>query len=318
LGRLFITYWYSATSSSGLPSDIQDEYDAKWPNQEDQLAHNPVIIMSDNGGDSWEIVTTQDFIDGFIDDTIPSAYYTLDSYGSQTDMTGNGHNLDTVSGQPGVLSGVSDNAASFDGIDDGYSGVFDQNDLLVDGAFTLTGWFKADSVPSAKSNLVDGQNSSSGFGLYVENGKWTGYTYADGVSESISSSSSVPSGQWSHIAFTYYPDGEADSSGTYTGTMKLYVDGSLETTLTGKEYSPSDANQLTLGMSASGDGYFACGIDDLAIFKGAMPAEKISELANQEFSPFNVSRELLYKSDFNEDGKVNLDDAKNTFDSWLK
>jgi hypothetical protein len=71
-------------------------------------------------------------------------------------------------------------------------------------------------------------------------------------------------------------------------------------------------------MSASGDGYFACGIDDLAIFKGAMPAEKISELANQEFSPFNVSRELLYKSDFNEDGKVNLDDAKNTFDSWLK
>ena len=73
-GRLFLTYYYYAAQ---LTPEMAAAYRAKWPDE--NLAepadgksyqvrpHDPVIIMSDDGGDTWRIATTDDFAEGIIE-----------------------------------------------------------------------------------------------------------------------------------------------------------------------------------------------------------------------------------------------------------
>lgn len=72
LGRLFLHYYYRADI---LSQRDKEQYRAKWPDAPDPevqsniRTHDPVIIMSDNGGDSWKIATTEDFIEGLMPKT---------------------------------------------------------------------------------------------------------------------------------------------------------------------------------------------------------------------------------------------------------
>lgn len=77
-GRLFLNYWYYGDNFT------QEEivaYRAKWPNEpltprselingrryyQGQMWHDPVILISDDGGDSWRIATTPDFVNGIL------------------------------------------------------------------------------------------------------------------------------------------------------------------------------------------------------------------------------------------------------------
>ena len=313
LGRLFVTYWYSATSSTGMPADIQAEYDAKWPGQEAQLAHDPVILISDNGGDTWRIATTPDFVNGLIDDTIPVVCCLFDNAGEPgIDMAGYDNNFDVSSGQPVAEDGLAGGAAGFDGIDDAIAAAFPQADAFNDGAFTVAGWFKLASQPLATSNLVYARTDSRGFALSVNNGQWSVYTYADGYSDVTTAPQPAAFGQWTHIAFTYSPSG-SPVSGTYTGMAKVYVNGQLAATGTARKYNPNGTNAITIGGGSLG---FA--VDEFGIFSGAMPAQRIAELAANEFRPSDVSRELLYKGDFNEDGFVDTSDLAMFAGSWLE
>lgn len=75
-GRLFVNYMYYA---DGLTTDELAAYRAKWPNDkikyndttpEDSrqywnvYPHDPAILMSDDGGDTWRLAVTKDFVDG--------------------------------------------------------------------------------------------------------------------------------------------------------------------------------------------------------------------------------------------------------------
>src|SRR5690606_20321525 len=66
-GRLFLVYFYYANK---LTDAEFADYTAKWPDENvtnDVLnPHDPVILMSSDGGDSWKITTTQDFISGWL------------------------------------------------------------------------------------------------------------------------------------------------------------------------------------------------------------------------------------------------------------
>lgn len=316
LGRLFLTYWYLAKDLNA--SDVAS-YEAKWPDHDPELAHDPVIIMTDNGGDSWRIATTQDFVDGIIDDTVPVAYYRLDATGAQADIAGDSDGLDSIHGNPASVSGQIDAAVCFDGSDDGLAGEFDQAGLLPDGAFTLVGWFKVDTLSSSTTKLIHAVDAANnGFELYMENGKWVAGTSSESNSSSLASIASITTSEWTHVAVTFFPSALPDATGTYTGTLKIYVDGQLDATGLDKKYKPSDASSIALAMSLAGDNYSACCIDDFAIFSGAMPQQKVTELATLKYSPFNVSRELLRESDFNEDGIVNIDDLLVVLENWLK
>ena len=67
LGRLFLHYYYRADILSERDKQL---YRAKWPDAPDPevqsniRTHDPVIIMSDDGGDSWRIAKTEDFVNG--------------------------------------------------------------------------------------------------------------------------------------------------------------------------------------------------------------------------------------------------------------
>jgi hypothetical protein len=69
-GNLFLTYYYIALWLDQVPS-AQKEYCKKWEKElngkktflpGDVLAHDPVLISSEDNGISWKLTTTQDFI----------------------------------------------------------------------------------------------------------------------------------------------------------------------------------------------------------------------------------------------------------------
>ncbi|MEM9291659.1 MAG: choice-of-anchor Q domain-containing protein [Acidobacteriota bacterium] len=69
--RLFLTYFYY---SHNLSAGESAAYIAKWPEEDrdgdglisnsEAQAHDPVILMSDDGGDRWRLATTSDFAAG--------------------------------------------------------------------------------------------------------------------------------------------------------------------------------------------------------------------------------------------------------------
>ncbi len=75
-GRLFLAYFYYSHNLNGI--EIR-AYREKWPDEEvpnkkegpkevskdDTNAHDPVILISSDSGDSWKIATTQDFLAGW-------------------------------------------------------------------------------------------------------------------------------------------------------------------------------------------------------------------------------------------------------------
>jgi hypothetical protein len=74
-GRLFLSYMYYADC---MTADEMAAYRAKWPNEKIEVVrtedsryycsglrpHDPCILMSDDGGDTWRLATTKDFVDG--------------------------------------------------------------------------------------------------------------------------------------------------------------------------------------------------------------------------------------------------------------
>ena len=83
-----------------------------------------------------------------------------------------------------------------------------------------------------------------------------------------------------------------------------------------KKYNPAGADTVKVGFIAAGNIGFTA--DEFGVFSGAMPIQKIAELAANEFRPSNVSRELLYKGDMNGDGLVNTSDLIIFAGSWLQ
>jgi len=64
-GKLYVSYMYYAHNLSDKDKDI---YHEKWPakttnlNKSPYVAHDPVLIYSNDGGDSWQITETKDFL----------------------------------------------------------------------------------------------------------------------------------------------------------------------------------------------------------------------------------------------------------------
>jgi hypothetical protein len=73
-GRLFLSYYLYAAQ---ITDEMAEAYHAKWPDETLQQndegkwsgfrPHDPVILMSDDGGDTWRIATTEDFEAGIIE-----------------------------------------------------------------------------------------------------------------------------------------------------------------------------------------------------------------------------------------------------------
>jgi len=70
LGRLFLTY-YSRRRIDEIYPVMLDAYNAKWPCIDLPYGHDfidrPAMLISDDGGDTWRLAVTQDFVNGILD-----------------------------------------------------------------------------------------------------------------------------------------------------------------------------------------------------------------------------------------------------------
>ena len=214
--------------------------------------------------------------------TVPAdglvGHWQLDELQGSTAADASGlQNDGTVAGNPLPITGQLDNGLQLDGSD--YLVVSDDSSLDFNQGITLSVWVRPETrdtqyvLKKARHKMIDGfELSLSGTGkMFVrfnEDSARNDYR--------LDSSSSYPTdGQtWVHLAATY--DG---------ATIRLYVNGQLESTRTANFQIAT--NNVDLGIGAQDDGYRAMqgGIDETRIYNRALNAEEIQALFNLETPP---------------------------------
>ncbi len=172
---------------------------------------------------------------------------------------------------------------------------FDGDDTFInsgltslEGDFTIEAWINlgtpdvsTDDFFIASKHTSDGSsNSLAEFFLYVQDYDKLKIGMGDGTTSiTASSTNSIPSSQWSHIAATY------DSS---TLSVKLFING-VEETLSGTSTLSSSritgSLPLQIGRYYNGGYGFAKGmIDEIRIWNTSRTAEEIAENYNKQLS----------------------------------
>jgi hypothetical protein len=164
-------------------------------------------------------------------------------------------------------------AMEFDGIDD-YITVADSPGLDITDEFTLSIWISTKQNISGFWVAILGKHFSSTDGSYLlfigENGpnqvcfyavnsaKQTGYL-VPGVT--------INNGDWHHAA------------GVYDGSeMRLYIDGVMKKNVALKKPVQLTDHPITIAKRTDGGNYFNGKVDDAAIFKRALPEDKLKRI----------------------------------------
>ncbi len=207
-----------------------------------------------------------------VTDDAPLAYYRLDDAGSTTakDVSGHGHD-GTTKGAPTTLAGAladdADAAMSFGGTSDRIVALGSLGDASA--GLTVELWINTSSgssgqpvvaVGSAKAPAVTVSVASTGDAVSAALVDTTGVSHA-----LASAAGSLSTGAWHHVALTF--DG---------AHALLYIDGAQAASAVAPiTLAPLDG--LAIGASAAGDAYFAGGLDEVAVYGSALPADRIAD-----------------------------------------
>jgi hypothetical protein len=167
------------------------------------------------------------------------------------------------------------------GIGGGTAAIFDGNSSLqasdtpLTTALTVSFWMNTTSTAGSGpqwyngNGLVDGELSGDTTDWGVSQ---IGTQVAFGIGSSdttIFSTSSVNTGNWIHVAATW------DTS----GTMNLYLNGSLEATYDTGSSDPRDtSNQFFVGQDSNGT-FYTGSLDEIQIYDSALSSGQITALA---------------------------------------
>ena len=196
------------------------------------------------------------------------AYWRLDDNSGLTAADAAGTNVGTLVHGPAWTSGRVGGALNFDGIDDVIH-VPDADALDLENKFSIAFWFNPTLLLNANSGRKDLLDKSGSYGLMLN------YLEADGKLAFVLNSNapvvksvtvSWPSNQWCHAAATY--DG---------AQMKLYVNGSLEGTLTTTVPATASTTALQIGGSAQGF-YFPGALDEVRLYNAALSSNDVRGL----------------------------------------
>lgn len=144
--------------------------------------------------------------------------------------------------------------------------------------FSISFWFKQSDTANGEY-LWDSRNSGSSAWAC-----WT--TYQSGSNShvvrawcgtTLSGSTSVSVGDWAHVVVT--KEGDKGS---------LYVNGSLDTTLTTSDFSTITTSDIKVGTRYNGANAWAGNIDEISVFTTALSAADVAELYNSG-TPNDVS-----------------------------
>ncbi|MCJ8164128.1 T9SS type A sorting domain-containing protein, partial [Pontibacter sp. E15-1] len=216
--------------------------------------------------------------------TIPSnslvGHWKMDEGSGSTllDASGFENNAVTISG-PTWVPGKEGLALWLNGSSQ-YASVSDHETLDITDSLTLAVWVKPDRkgtqyiLKKAENNVADGYElsfSSSGVFFFRINESTSNNTYR------LNSKTPYPTNgaTWLHIAATF--------DGT---TIKLYANGVLDNSMTLSSSIKIKANDmpLYLGSQGSGSYKFEGGLDDARVYKTALTAAEINELATGSLS----------------------------------
>lgn len=211
--------------------------------------------------------------------SLQGAWLLEESSGSRTDSGPNGNTL-TSNGTGGVGSGTGQfgTAADFESGDSDYLAITDasQTGLDMNGTdYTIMLWYKPESV-GITAGLIGKTTSfnSNGYTIHVDSlNRIQVYIQS---SQAQTTAKITSAGTWYHLAFVF--DNTAD-------TVKFYLDGTLDTTLTGLSGAISDTS-ADFRIGDTGGNYADGLIDDVAVFKRQLSGSEISDIRNNGLSAF--------------------------------
>lgn len=202
-------------------------------------------------------------------DNLHASYLTTDGPGTNDGQYLYGVTLGTTRG---ALTSDTDNAATFDGVDD-YVVV----DREIQDDFSIEFWFKSTQGIGASSvtqwyntaGLVDGDVTGTandfGVGLRSDGHILAGIGNPDATIVSTSSTA-YNDGNWHHVVFTRTRTPSA---------LALYVDGVANGTTTGSTASLTASTVLNFGRHAVGNNYFAGSLDEVAVYSHVLSAATV-------------------------------------------
>jgi len=202
--------------------------------------------------------------------------------GQAFDLSGNG-NTGTLVGDTHFVPGKFGSCLNFDG-DNDYVDTINSSSQDFASGFTLSAWVKPANTDS-DGRIIYRYDAASKDGYFLTQsstgvGIWGFYVLVNPTFDTALSNS-APTGNWQHIVGVREND----------GTLKLYVDGVLQTN-TGTMAGAIDSNDgLRIGIDISNSRDFNGQIDNVMIFNRALSANEIQQLYREPFCMFQ--RELI-------------------------
>ena len=197
--------------------------------------------------------------------------------GDATDSSGNGNN-GTLTGNPPFVAGrVGNLAVSLNGTNQ-YVTV----PISVRTNFTIAFWVDTTATSTGAvwtTGLgmisADVPGVANDFGISLITNGAVGFGVGN-PNTTLTSVASINNGQWRHVAVT------RDSA---SGSMTTYIDGALDSTITGPTGARTAPTAIRIGGILSGGGFFPGKIDEVRIYNAVLSSNEIAVLANPVAPP---------------------------------
>ena len=202
-----------------------------------------------------------------------SSGVSLYQFENNTDDTCGTYNLTAV-GSPAYVSGKFGQAIQFNGTSQGATST---SAVIPKPAATISLWFNGNGTATAEFYIIGAGVGGSSYGLdihYYNSGFWAGVVDA-GVFQGVGGGvTTVNTSTWYHLALTW--DGS-----TNTDSMKLYLNGALETNIT-PTVTAASLTYSSFGIGKTATATYAPGIvDQVRIFNNVLTSTQITELYNE-------------------------------------
>lgn len=185
-------------------------------------------------------------------------------------MLGLGNSLTSASYVGGFSQKYS---LDLDGTND-YISVADDSSLDITGALTISAWVKVDSFDTAVDGIVHkGDTNGVGYGMYLTQGADSSVGvakfYSERYNQSAATSGNLSTDTWYHLVGTF---SDADDEN------KLYVDGSLVSTVAEGSAMLANNEPLEIGRIFQDDGYNLNGhIDEVSVFNAVVSVSNLRD-----------------------------------------